>query len=219
MIVKRVLVILFTVFMLVWVACTPSSATPQPSEYDSLVENIRAAGGVVTPNGEITQPFLSVEGKIIKVDGQDIQVFEYASIQVASNDAALVSPDGSSAGTTMISWISAPHFYKSGKLIVIYIGTETSVIGILENVLGAQFAGRTTALRPEVNILEPSDGATVPAGDVKVSIQVSNFSIVSKLGQPNTPGEGHIHYYLDAELPTDVYSLQRDPNGQDKARI
>ncbi len=42
----------------------------------------------------------------------------------------------------------------------------------------------------------------LPSGSVQVTIEVSNFSVVSKLGQPDAPGEGHIHYYLDAEPPT-----------------
>ncbi len=42
----------------------------------------------------------------------------------------------------------------------------------------------------------------LPSDSVQVTIEVSNFSIVSKLGQPNASGEGHIHYYLDAEPPT-----------------
>jgi len=30
---------------------------------------------------------------------------------------------------------------------------------------------------------------------------MQNFSIVDKLGQANAPGEGHIHYFFDAEPP------------------
>jgi plastocyanin len=51
-------------------------------------------------------------------------------------------------------------------------------------------------------IVSPRDGATLPAGDVTVTIQTSNFSIVDKQGQANTSHEGHIHYYLDVEAPT-----------------
>lgn len=56
---------------------------------------------------------------------------------------------------------------------------------------------------PSVAIVEPADGAVVPAGDVAVTVQVSNFDIVDQLSAPPVPGEGHVHFYIDvAELPT-----------------
>ncbi|MDP3879001.1 MAG: DUF4399 domain-containing protein, partial [Dehalococcoidales bacterium] len=183
----------------------PPSPPPPPvspaSEIDQLISDLRAAGATVVPDEEISQPFFSVEGKIIKINNENVQVFEYASIEAAGADAAEVSPDGSSVGTTMVSWMSAPHFYKSGRLIVLYVGTDETVTGVLGEVLGKQFAGRMVIVSPLVSILEPADGATVPAGNVRVSIQVSGFELVSKLGQPNTVGEGHVHYYLDAKPP------------------
>jgi hypothetical protein len=35
-----------------------------------------------------------------------------------------------------------PHFFKSGRLIVLYVGEESSVLKALEAMLGPQFAGR-----------------------------------------------------------------------------
>ena len=96
----------------------------------------------VTQEGEISQTFFSVEGRIIKVNGEDIQVFEYANIADADADSSLVSPDGSSVGTNMITWISAPHFFKKEKLIVIYIGENNNIMNGLEKALGKQFAGQ-----------------------------------------------------------------------------
>ncbi|MBI3930705.1 MAG: hypothetical protein HY325_01635, partial [Chloroflexi bacterium] len=57
------------------------------------------------------------------------------------------------------------------------------------------------ALAPSLKILSPVPNATLPAGPVTVKIEVTNFSIVNKLGQSSAAGEGHIHYYLDAEPP------------------
>ncbi len=56
--------------------------------------------------------------------------------------ADTVSADGSSIGTTMMTWVATPHFYKAGKLIGLYVGDDSNVLGILEEVLGPQFAGR-----------------------------------------------------------------------------
>jgi hypothetical protein len=41
----------------------------------------------------------------------------------------------------MVSWMDTPHFYKTGKIIVLYVGSDTTVLELLEGVLGPQFAG------------------------------------------------------------------------------
>ena len=53
-----------------------------------------------------------------------------------------ISQDGSSIGTTMVTWVAAPHFYAAGRLIVLYVGEDGGVIEVLDQVLGPQFAGR-----------------------------------------------------------------------------
>ncbi len=53
-----------------------------------------------------------------------------------------VSADGGSVGTSMISWVEPPHFYKTAKLLVLYGGTDSRVMQLPEDVLGEQFAGR-----------------------------------------------------------------------------
>jgi outer membrane protein assembly factor BamB/plastocyanin len=56
---------------------------------------------------------------------------------------------------------------------------------------------------PMLAITSPVEGDRVPAGNVTVEVEVENFTLVEPTGQDNVPGEGHIHYYLDA-LPLDT---------------
>jgi outer membrane protein assembly factor BamB/plastocyanin len=58
------------------------------------------------------------------------------------------------------------------------------------------------ATSPMIKIVSPTNGSSVPEGDVTVSVQVLNFNLVDKLSQANIPGEGHIHYFIDADPPT-----------------
>jgi hypothetical protein len=111
-------------------------------DYTSLVDTLRAAGVVVKPGGEVVQPFFAVPGKVIKVFGEDVQVFQYAHETEAEAQAAQVSPDGSTVGTTTIHWMGPPHFYKRGTLLVVYVGDKHQVLKALDDVLGQQFAGR-----------------------------------------------------------------------------
>jgi len=57
-------------------------------------------------------------------------------------EAAQVASHGSSVGTSMITWMDSPHFYKSGRVIVIYIGSDEKTLNLLQAVIGPQFAGQ-----------------------------------------------------------------------------
>jgi hypothetical protein len=107
-----------------------------------LVDALRAAGATVEPSEPVTQAFFTPEGNIIKVNGADVQVFEYESAEAMENEASQVAPDGGSIGTTMVTWVDTPHFYKAGRIIALYVGSDQAVLDLLEQVLGPQFAGR-----------------------------------------------------------------------------
>ncbi len=108
----------------------------------SLIDHLRAANAIVVPTGTLTQPFFSVTGQVITVNSEQVQIYEYANEDGANADAARISPDGGTIGNAMVDWIAPPHFYKQGKLIVLYVGTSTSVMHVLKGILGPQFAGR-----------------------------------------------------------------------------
>jgi hypothetical protein len=119
----------------------PGQTSTAVTDVDGLVEALRATGATVEMAGEVSQPFFSVEGRVMKVNGGDVQVFEYESEAAASEEAALVSSDGGTVGTTSVTWVATPHFHKAGRLIVLYVGDDDAVAGALEDVLGPPFAG------------------------------------------------------------------------------
>ncbi len=111
------------------------------SDYTRLIEDLKSTSASVEPGESISQPFFTPQGQVINLNGEDVQVFEYVSEEEVLKEAMQVSADGSSVGTTMISWIDTPHFYQSGKIIVLYVGNTPQVIEILTEVLGPQYAG------------------------------------------------------------------------------
>ena len=125
-----------------------SSATATPSlepvtvqDEASFVKVLQEAGATVETGDSITQEFFSPEGHTVKVNGADLQVFEYESAEAMEKDASQVAPDGGSIGTSMVNWIDTPHFYKVGRVIVLYVGSDQTVLGLLNKVMGPQFAG------------------------------------------------------------------------------
>ncbi len=70
-----------------------------------------------------------------------MQIFEYANTSAAEVEAKRISASGASVGTSMMSWMATPHFYRKDNLIALYVGGNAAITEALEASLGAQFAG------------------------------------------------------------------------------
>jgi hypothetical protein len=127
-------------------SASPNASSPSLSVEDraSLVAAFQAAGAQIETGDPVIQDFFSVDGQTIKVNGADLQVFEYADAANMEKDASQVAPNGSSIGTSMPMWLDKPHFYKSGRIVVLYLGTDQAILDLLNKVIGPQFAGQTT---------------------------------------------------------------------------
>lgn len=112
------------------------------SDSASLLSSLRARGARVEAVEQVDQPFLSVGGTLIKLDGQDVQVFEYPSEAQLQAQAKSISSDGSTIGTSKIHWLAPPHFFRQGRVLVLYVGDDAMTISALEAALGEQFAGQ-----------------------------------------------------------------------------
>jgi hypothetical protein len=117
-------------------------ASKSPKEYARLIGKFRGQGATVRSTREkVRQPFFSVPGRIMRINNEAIQVFEYSNPATTESQAKQVSPNGKTIGSSKPSWMSTPHFFKSQKLIVIYVGDDQTILKILQAVLGNQFAG------------------------------------------------------------------------------
>ena len=66
----------------------PSSPDNTVLDRSALIQALRSQGATVEIASPISQPFLSVGGQILRVNGGDVQTFEYASEADAQSDAA-----------------------------------------------------------------------------------------------------------------------------------
>ncbi len=128
------------------VGCNGSDTTPASHggpvrDHVSLVDTLRGQGLTVEPTGPISQPFFPIPGQTLQVNGQDVQVFEFKDSSSTKSKAKEISSDGMSIGQTAIQWINPPHFFSTGKIIVLYVGTDHTLLSQLETALGKQFAG------------------------------------------------------------------------------
>ena len=135
-------ILMFLVATLILTACGGEPASAQGYGTAEFLEELREKGAEAESGEPVEQAFFSVIGTTVNWNGESVQVFEYDSAETMESDAVLVDADGSSIGTSMVTWIATPHFYKKGRLLVLYIGDNAETLGLLESVLGAQFAGR-----------------------------------------------------------------------------
>jgi hypothetical protein len=130
------------------------------TDYSTLLRYLHESGASIEEKGEMHQSavfgIFDVDGKRVTVNGSSIYVFEYANVVAMELEASCVSPDGfgMTKGNRVerISWINPPHFYKAGRIIVFYCGYNESIISLLENALGTQFAGMSLPPTPEFSI-------------------------------------------------------------------
>src|SRR6266545_2056740 len=84
---------------------TPASHGGPVTDQVSLIDALRKAGATVTPDDTVEQPFLSAAGTQLRVNGADVQVFEYADDAAAQADAAKLTDALAGRGTVMITWV------------------------------------------------------------------------------------------------------------------
>jgi len=106
----------------------------------------------------------------------------------------------------MLAFLLPPRMTRLMRLLIftLVIGCVALFSGVVaqEGYVSNQTANQTA--EANVTITSPEEGANVTAGNVTVAVNLTNFTLVEPTGQPNAPGEGHLHYYLDAVVPTNA---------------
>jgi hypothetical protein len=122
---------------------TPAPTSPPPGSgggesdgYAGLLDALSDEGVRADSAGEIEQPFFSVIGQSIEIGDALVQVFEYADEAARGAESALISPDGSSVGSSMMTWVDRPSFWAQGRLIVLYVGSDQAIVDLLTGILG-----------------------------------------------------------------------------------
>ncbi|WBW98341.1 hypothetical protein [Oceanirhabdus sp. W0125-5] len=96
----------------------------------------------------VKQEFLPTTRKRMIIGEEAVDIYLYGNNKKMENDAKNIDSGGceyTSKGDILnsvkVSWISEPHFYKKGKIIVLYVGTNEKIISDLKEIFGEEFAG------------------------------------------------------------------------------
>jgi hypothetical protein len=119
----------------------PPTASPAPNDggpsgASTFIDDLRAAGATVTLVDEVNQPFFSVPGQVIRIDGTDVQVFEYEDWDARQAESDTISADGATIGATAVTWADRPNFWAAGRLIVLYVGKDARLVDLVTSLLG-----------------------------------------------------------------------------------
>ena len=127
---------------------SPSSGTTEetrPPDADEAVLRLTAAlegaGADVRLTGDFATDPVGGEGAGMCVNGHQVNAYVFDSADRANEVAARIDPaDPSDVGTAIVEWVGNPRFWKSDRLIVLYLGDDVTVEAGLTSVLGPPFA-------------------------------------------------------------------------------
>jgi hypothetical protein len=113
--------------------------------YEELVINLKDMGYTIKAE-DVEKSILLGERKWLTINESDnISVYLYESNDEMEKDASYLSDDGFSYDNGReavdIGWVSYPHFFKSENMIILYVGENSDIICLFEELVGPQFAG------------------------------------------------------------------------------
>lgn len=134
----------------------PNPATPL-TDVESLVAQLQQLGLDVTYQGQsLEQSFLFPSAHLITVEGEDVRVYLYDSVERLKEDAAKISIDGGTLAGTPVRWMAPPRFYARGTFLALYVGVDEAIVAALDSLFGRPFAGHgATVAEPGI----PGDGS------------------------------------------------------------
>ena len=141
--------------------CGEQAQASKPADltYTAFVVRLQKTGTSFTQGSATPSRFFAGTPYRITVGSEYLSVFEYPSSADVQKDASHISPrgdkvqitNGSHTDTALVNWVATPHFYKSGRIIVSYIGDQQKMITLLQSLLGPQFAGGDSAIGSGTN--------------------------------------------------------------------
>ncbi len=121
-----------------------SGDIPVATDTESLSTSLSSAGlKVSAPSalGKIDAGLFSASGSKLVASSEELLAYEFATEDDAQAAASTVSPDGMGIGSKYINWTKTPHYFRSGRLIVIYDGKQSLIVDTLTKAMGPMFAG------------------------------------------------------------------------------
>jgi penicillin-binding protein 2 len=83
----------------------------------------------------VLHPFFRVPGQIVRVNGQDLQVFLYPNATARKSDSARISADGRLIAGEVVSWPVTPRFVAFGNVLAVLLSSDARLGGRVERAI------------------------------------------------------------------------------------
>ena len=121
---------------------TPEMEIEPSSPSFGIVNILRASGNKVRVIGTAERPFIPVKGKTLTVNEQQVEIYEFDSQEDTDATADGINPDGTPKSPQGApAFQGTPHYYRTDKVLVLYVGDDPTTKQALETALGSQIAG------------------------------------------------------------------------------
>ena len=91
----------------------------------------------------VIHSFFRVPGQVVRVNGQDLQVFVYPDETARKSDSARISADGKLIAGEEVNWPSPPRFASSANVLSVLLTSDTRLAGRVERAIGTLTAPST----------------------------------------------------------------------------
>lgn len=132
-------------FILLWglIGCQGNSATPTTTP-DGMVDTaaeltaaLQEMDFVVQAGGPFQDFLLEGGGQLLLVNGQQLQVWEFPTVEAADEARTFLS--GADSPLATIRFTAPPRFFQKGAMVVLFVDTNRSILNALTAILGDPF--------------------------------------------------------------------------------
>lgn len=127
---------------------TMEKFTDEEGKYDknAIIKDLKSKGfnpEVTNTKAKDNQKIFSVDKQIVKIKGGELSLYEYPmdSKGKLEGDIKSIQDNGKMINGTTMTWNTAPHFYKKGRVLVVYDGDSQEIIKALNEILGNPLMG------------------------------------------------------------------------------
>ncbi|MDQ6794315.1 MAG: hypothetical protein M3067_05785 [Chloroflexota bacterium] len=119
----------------------PPSASPRTPGLQELIAAIAAASAPVRQADTFEGAPIPAKGVLLCLGKEEVRVYSFGSEEERAAAAKTIDPkDPSHVGTSIVEWTGNPRFWQSGRILVLYLGSDARTEAILTSILGQPFA-------------------------------------------------------------------------------
>ncbi|MEO5928520.1 MAG: hypothetical protein ABIR47_01190 [Candidatus Kapaibacterium sp.] len=127
---------------------SPEAQIEPASPTFNILNILKATGNKVEVTGAVSRPYFESKGTMMTVNGGvNLEVYEFDKPAEMEAAAGKISPDGMTIDGQRMEWPAQPHFYKTERVIILYLGNDADNARELEGAFGKQFAGPQEAVK------------------------------------------------------------------------